>query len=327
MARRRGTLAKIHDFVYRVLTLCDRDLRRRGGFRDGEQQREGRLMRETVASLTPCLRRYAHALLGRWPIPESRAGAGRRADQDADDIAQEALLGFFRAGLLRRDGGGLTAQPSCAVKLALLRCVTRLTREASLGAATVEEAEGGGGARRDRRRPPQKHYPWAPEARALPRLSFESRALLALAALERLDYEEIGAVLDMSADQALVKLARARAEFASELTGFRQSHLRPASAVCEADLHGYADDLLTPRRHDEIAALLRRDDEAARRAQEWRRGAERLRGAFAALEAEPLPANLNFDRPPARRRAAPRRFWRRLLAWVARAQEPVIAAH
>jgi DNA-directed RNA polymerase specialized sigma24 family protein len=298
-------------------------------------------MRESVASLTPSLRRYAHALLGRWPVATCDAGARRRADQDADDLAHEALLGFWRAGLLRRDDSAVSAQPS--IRLALLRCVTALAREAiareqdsawrgpDAGGLSRSEAfdssgvfdSSGASSRRGAR-----HFPWAPEARALPRLPFESRALLALAALERLDYQEIGAVLDMSAAQALAKLARARAKLASETTGLPQSHLRVACGLREADLHGYADDLLEPARRAEVAALLKLDAQAARRAQEWRRGTERLRGAFATLDAEPLPATLDFNRPrPARGRAAVRKTGiGSFIAWLLGAPRPAVAA-
>ena len=262
-------------------------------------------MRETVASLIPSLRRYAHALLGRWPVAGERACARSRADQDADDLAQAALLGFWRAGLLRDSGG--PAQPSGALRLALLRCLTRLAREFVGDDGAVERGEGG------------RHFAWSPEARALPRLSFDSRALLALAALERLDYQDIGAVLDLSAAQALARLARARAELSSEISGRRQLHLRLACGVCEADLHSYADDLLEPARRAEIAALLEQDDEAARRVEEWRRGAERLRGAFATLEAEPLPATLDFSppKPATGRLRGTKTSLRSVFAWLA----------
>ena len=119
-------------------------------------------MRETTASLTPVLRRYAHALLGRWPLAGARADARSRADQDADDLAHEVLLSFWRAGLLRREAG---AQPSGSLRLALLRCLTALAREFSrrqldfavcenFGACENIEAQGGSrrGARPRRRR-------------------------------------------------------------------------------------------------------------------------------------------------------------------------------
>jgi DNA-directed RNA polymerase specialized sigma24 family protein len=280
-------------------------------------------MREDIASLTTSLRRYAHALLGRWPARDARAG-GRRADQDADDLAQEALLGFWRAGLLPRDEAK-AAQPPGALRLALLRCMTALAREFL---RRDEDAEGLLSGARDA--PPRRgarHFPWSPEARALPRLAFESRALLALAALERLDYDDIGAVLDMSAGQALAKLACARAQLASEIAGVREPHLRAAVGVCDAELHGYADDLLERGRRAEIAALLEWDAEAARRVDGLRRGAERLRGAFATLEAEPLPATLNFDPPaPVRRRPLKRRR-SGLLAWLAGGGRPPAHAH
>jgi DNA-directed RNA polymerase specialized sigma24 family protein len=266
-------------------------------------------MREDIASLTLSLRRYAHALLARWPAPDARAGARRRADQDADDLAQEALLGFWRAGLLPRGEETASALPPGTVRLALLRCLTGLAREFLRQGEAWPQREAG-----------ERHFPWSPEARALPRLPLEARALLALAALERLDYEDIGVVLDMSAAQALAKLVRARALLAGEISGVRQPHLRAAGAVCDADLHGYADDLLAPGRRAEIAARLERDAEAARRAEALRRGAERLRGAFAALEAEPLPATLNFRPPaPARVRAQKKRR-NGLLAWLAGAE-------
>jgi len=270
-------------------------------------------MRETIGSLTLSLRRYAHALLGRWPVVQA-VGARSRADQDADDLTQAALLGFWRAGLMQADA---STQPSGALRLAALRCLTRIARE-FVGDDAPADLDGG-----------RAHFPWAPEARALPRLSFDSRALLALAALERLDYDDIGTVLDMSASQALTRLARARAELSSEITGHRQPHLRQASCLCEADLHSYADDLLEPERRAEIAALLEQDAQAARRAAEWRRGAERLRGAFATLEAEPLPATLDFSPPkpvvPRARRA--KKSWKSVVTWIANAPQSAVPAH
>jgi len=278
-------------------------------------------MRETVAGLTPSLRRYAHALLGRWPVAGARPCARKnRADQDADDLTQAALLGFWRAGLL----DGAQERPAGALRLALLRCLTGLARDFVDAGDCLEAGESA------------RHVPWSPEARALPRLSFDSRALLALAALERLGYEDIGAVLDISAAQALTRLARARAELASEITGRRQSHLRPACGLCDADLHSFADDLLEPERRAEIAARLAQDEEAARRVAEWRRGAERLRGAFATLDAEPLPPTLNFSpaRPAAARPKRARNAIGSVFAWLAgaprsalRPRRPLSAAH
>jgi DNA-directed RNA polymerase specialized sigma24 family protein len=271
-------------------------------------------MRERVG-LTLSLRRYAHALLGRWPVAGARGCSRSRADQDADDLAQAALLGFWRAGLLQARG---SLQPSGGLRLALLRCLTLIARDFARFDEGAPACRGG------------RHFPWSPEARALPRLSFESRALLALAALERLDYEDIGAVLDMSAAQALAGLARARAELSSEVTGRGaracQPRLRIASGVREEDLHRYADDLLEPARRVEIAALLEEDEEAARRVEEWRRGAERLRGAFATLEAEPLPATLDFSRlTPIPRDLRPNRSLKRVFAWFSGAPRSAAA--
>jgi DNA-directed RNA polymerase specialized sigma24 family protein len=298
-------------------------------------------MRENVASLTKSLRRYAHALLGRWPVADARVGDRSRADRDADDLAHEALIGFWRAGLLEP----IANRPDGAIKLALLRCVTALARKALPYGQDLEQdldefplfPPGETSADPFRRAP--RHVPWSPEARALPRLPFESRALLALAALERLDYEDIGAVLDMSTGQALTKLARARTLLASEMTGINQPFLRTACGVCEAELHAYADDLLEPSRRAEIAALLEVDCEAAGRAELWRRGAERLRGAFATLEAEPLPATLNFDPPvkaAGRGRSARKSWknkawknkaWKSLVGWLVGAPRPAVTAH
>jgi len=281
-------------------------------------------MSESVLSLTLSARRYAHALLGRWPVAEGVAGGRRRADQDADDLAHQGLLSFWRAGLLSCEE--LAEQPPGALRLALLRRLTRMAGELvrNAGAAGYDrQAAGGGGDRRFAR-----HFPWAPEALALPRLPFESRAVLALAALERLDYDAIGLVLDMSAAQALARLARARAELTSALSGRRQPHLRAAAHMCESDLHGYADGVLAPERRAEVEGWLERDAEAARRVAQWRRDGERLRGAFATLDAEPLPAILNF-RPPvlaARRNPSARKLWRRWWSAVLDGFRPAVAA-
>lgn len=266
-------------------------------------------MRESVAGLALSLRRYAHAVLGRWPVAGARACSRSRADQDADDLAQATLLSFWRAGLIQG-----SAQHSGPLRLAMLRRLTRLARDVAAQGAGAAACGGG------------RHFPWSPEARALPRLSFESRALLALAALERLGHEDIAAVLDISAAQALASLARARAELSSEISGRRLSHLRTACGVAEVDLHLFADDRLDPARRAEIAGLLEQDEEAARRVEDWRRGAERLRGAFATLEAEKLPATLDFSRlTPVRRDLRGKRSLKSVFAWLAGAPRSAAA--
>jgi DNA-directed RNA polymerase specialized sigma24 family protein len=286
-------------------------------------------MRENIVSLTPSLRCYAHALLGRWPLADRRVVGRIGADQDADDLAHVALLGFWRAGLAPLDDGSAPAMPEGALRLALLRCITSLAR-AALRQSVAEQAEAPDLDDKDLLDPAPKrtrYFPWGPEARALPRLPFESRAVLALAALEQLNYDEIGQVLDMSAGQALAKLARARGQMANEVSGESRPFLRAAGQVAEADLHLFADDLLEESRRAEVEALLQTDSDSARRAGEWRRGAERLRGAFAGLLREPVPVTLNFAPSVAARPRRARQSWLKGLAGRLGAPRPALRAH
>jgi DNA-directed RNA polymerase specialized sigma24 family protein len=298
-------------------------------------------MEAYIVNQTPRLRRYAHALLGSWPAPprgaqprgaetqaaETRASGSKSVaapiDQDADDLVHEALLGFWRAGIRKTSAvAGKNAPCSLGetLRIALLRRVTALARahlarkareipasgdrdEASLSqaGASLSQADALG------------HFAWAPEARALPQLTLDLRAPLALVALEQLDYAQAGAVLDMPADRILARLAVARARLAGAISGEARSHLlalpSPPDATAEAaagwsgcpltegELHRFVDDLLDLRRKDEIAALLAARPDMSRRASEWRRQSERLRRAFEPLLREPLPLLLNFTTP------------------------------
>lgn len=279
-------------------------------------------MEAYIVDQTPRLRRYAHALLGSWPAPPRRAqaagagGAGAPVDQDADDLVHEALLGFWRAGLRRTSAvAGRNAPCSLgeALRIALLRRVTTLARDHF--ARKAREILTGAGRKENNESPSdaQGHFAWAPEARALPQLTLDLRAPLALIALEQLDYAQAGAVLDMPAERILARLAVARARLAGAITGEARSHLlalpsSPASTLeaasgwsggplTEGELHRFVDDLLDARRREEIAALLEARPDISRRASEWRRQSERLRRAFEPLMREPLPLLLNFTTP------------------------------
>jgi DNA-directed RNA polymerase specialized sigma24 family protein len=266
-------------------------------------------MRDTIVRLTPRLRRYAHALLGSWPSACSWSADGRaRPDQEADDLAHEALLGFWRAGR-PSTGESCVASPIClhpesSRALALYRRVTALARQRlatdERASPTTPEAS----------IEAPRHFAFAPEAHALPRLSMELRALLALVTIERLTYQEAGEVLDRTGDQVLARLSVARARYASEISGRARPHLRalapalaadkrqwPGGPVTEADLHRFVDRLLDDERRGAVAALLAIEPEMARRTAEWRRHSERLRLAFDPLLREPLPLSLDFSAP------------------------------
>jgi DNA-directed RNA polymerase specialized sigma24 family protein len=271
-------------------------------------------MREIFAQMAPRLRRYAHALLGSWPVEPGRAGRRLRADQDADDLVHQALLGFWRAGFgpagNRRAmrGAGVYPPPACicpddSLKMALYRRVTALARQILAGSPGHPHDEEKKAASHT---PP--HAPWG-EARALPRLSLELRALFALVALERLSYEQAAEVLDLSSDSVLPRLAVARAQLAGEISGQRRAHLVLAetdathgaelagSAVIEGDLHRFVDDSLDRARRDDVTLFLETHSDAALRVSEWRRNVARLRRAFEPLVHEPLPLSLNFFAP------------------------------
>jgi DNA-directed RNA polymerase specialized sigma24 family protein len=292
------------------------------------------LMEAYIVNQTPRLRRYAHALLGSWPAPprgaqprgagaqgaETRASGAKSAaapiDQDADDLVHEALLGFWRAGLRRTSAvSGKNAPCSLgeALRIALLRRVTALARAHFARKARETLASDDRNETSLSHADGQGHFAWAPEARALPQLTLDLRAPLALVALEQLDYAQAGAVLDMPADRILARLAVARARLAGAISGETRSHLlalpSPPDATVEAacswsgcpltegELHRFVDDLLDSRRKDEIAALLAARPDMSRRANEWRRQSERLRRAFEPLMREPLPLLLNFTTP------------------------------
>jgi DNA-directed RNA polymerase specialized sigma24 family protein len=250
-------------------------------------------MCEAIVGATPRLRRYAHALLAAWPRGDG--GSSPRPDQDADDLAQKALLDVRR----ERSAGGLDCDAI------LFRRATALARRHFAGKAAEildaaghgrEQAAGGESA---------SHFAWAPEARALPCLPLDLRAILALVALERVSYAEAGRALDIPEERALARLAVARARLASEISGAGRPHLVALAPgernEAESDLHRYADDLLDEDRSAEIAAFLETSPEAARRVAEWRRQGERLRRAFAPLMALPLPPSLDFATPDSAR--------------------------
>jgi DNA-directed RNA polymerase specialized sigma24 family protein len=234
-------------------------------------------MSEAIVGAARRLRRYAHAVLGAWP----RDDALPQADQDADDLAQKALLDMRRGGFEQN------------FDELLIRKATMLARRHSWANAGEIPASDGQGGENTASGESAGHFAWAPEARALPRLPLDLRAILALVVLERLSYAEAGRALDMPEERALARLAVARARLASEIAGAAHVHLvslPPAeAAVTEGDLHRFADNLLDEKRTEEIAAFLKASPAAARRVAEWRRQSERLRGAFAPLVALPLP--------------------------------------
>lgn len=284
-----------------------------------------------AVDLAPRLRRYAHALLGRLPTAARGAGeAGVRVDQDADDLVHDALIGFWRAGFRKTSEAGDGAQ-DMALRIALFRRVTILARE-HLARKASQLLESGGRRKEDagEAEGEARHFAWAPEARALPRLDLDLRALLALVTLERLNYDQAGAVLDMPAERALARLAFARARLASAISGEACSHLaaircaglssanfswasaafanrpwvdrpwagrRTSAPVTEGDLHRLVDELLDESRSAEVAAALESQPDLMRRASEWRRQGARLRRAFEPLLREPLPLSLNFAAP------------------------------
>jgi DNA-directed RNA polymerase specialized sigma24 family protein len=284
-------------------------------------------MEAYIVDQTPQLRRYAHALLGSWPAPPRGAprvgpqgagpqGGGAPVDQDADDLVHEALLGFWRAGL-RSTGAAAGKNTPCslgeALRIALLRRVTALARDHFARKAREMLAGEGRKEASEAHADAQGHFAWAPEARALPLLTLDLRAPLALVALEQLDYAQAGAVLDMPAERILARLAVARARLAGAISGEARSHLlalpSPPDAtvqvasgwsegpITEGELHRFVDDLVDSRRREEIAELLESRPDISRRASEWRRQSERLRRAFEPLMSEPLPLLLNFTTP------------------------------
>ena len=274
-------------------------------------------MRDYLVQTAPRLRRYAHALLGSWPIAQQGAERRLRADQDADDLAHQALLGFWRAGFgppgspRVAPGAGLIPSPTCicpddALTLALYRRVTSLARQSVSRQPDKQRAFGDSS---DAMVSPF-HTPWAPEARALPRLPFELRALIGLVAIERLSHQQAAEALDLRESLMLPRLAVARAQFSTEISGERRAHLVLAEAdqapemnqaVTERDLLLYVDDLLDRSRREDVGLFLKSRPDAARRVSEWLRNDERLRRAFEPLMREPLPPALNFSSPnPAR---------------------------
>ncbi len=293
-------------------------------------------MCEAIAGATPRLRRYAHALLAAWPRGDGgdswpRGGdSWPRADQDADDLAKKALLDNWR----ERSAAGHAGEQACDAIL-FRRATALARRHFADAAAEILDAAG-----RDSEKAASgelaghfasRHFAWAPEARALPRLPLDLRAILALVVLERLSYAEAGRALGIPQERALARLVVARARLASEISGAGRPHLVALAPggrnQAESDLHRYADDLLDHDRSAEIAAFLETSPQAARRVAEWRRQSERLRRAFAPLMALPLPPSLDFAAPetfalPRRREARTRGVFRRLGALFAAPAEP-----
>lgn len=279
-------------------------------------------MREFLSQTAPKLRRYAHALLGRWPAATDRRGDGRpRADQDADDLAQQALLDFLRAGLApdalrpatnsgKISPGPVAFIPCEPLRVALYRDVTALARKSLAQEAVDDRQVFSTPCPVDAAKTPV-HFPWAPEARALPRLTFDLRALLALVTLERLNYEQAAEALDMRIECVLPRLAVARARLASEISGQARLHLVAAEScrkdepglaggpATEGDLHRLLDHLLDRDRRLEISLYLESRPDAKRRVDEWRRHGVRLRRAFEPLMRQPLPPSLDFIAPGA----------------------------
>jgi DNA-directed RNA polymerase specialized sigma24 family protein len=259
-------------------------------------------MGERIVGATLRLRRYAHALLAAWPRADHDAP---RADQDADDLAQQALLDVWRAG---RHGA------ESDLDVVLFRRATILARR-RFSVKAAEILGGGSGPAKDALNESEGHsassqfasghFAWAPEARALPRLPLDLRAILALVMLERMSYADAARALDMPEQRALARLAVARARLAHEISGAGRPHLialppnpdQPVAA--ESDLHRFADDLLDEDGSAEIADFLETSPDAARRVAEWRRQGERLRSAFAPLMTLPLPPFLDFAAPEA----------------------------
>ncbi|HUO54508.1 MAG TPA: hypothetical protein VMU18_07200, partial [Rhodoblastus sp.] len=179
-------------------------------------------MSDAIVSITPQLRRYAHAALGCWPPAPRRPGETRpRVDQDADDLVHDALLDCWRAGARRQGDAGADD----GLRLALYARVTALARLHVARNAAQSLAASGQDDVAEAPAAPMTHIPWAPELAALPRLALDLRALLALVTLERLTYAQAGAVLDMAEDQVLARLTVARARFASEIAGVVRTHL------------------------------------------------------------------------------------------------------
>ncbi len=275
-------------------------------------------MCEAIVGAAPRLRRYAHALLAAWPRGDG--GLSPRANQDADDLAKKALLDIWR----ERSAAGHAGEQACDA--VLFRRATALARRHFADAAAEILDAAGRDSAKAASGESAGHFAWAPEARALPRLPLDLRAILALVVLERLSYAEAGRALGIPQQRALARLVVARARLASEISGASRPHLVAlapgARNEAESDLHRYADDLLDEDRSAEIAAFLETSPEAARRVAEWRRQSERLRRAFAPLMALPLPPSLDFATPetfalPRRREARTRGVFRRLGALFA----------
>ncbi len=263
-------------------------------------------MGERIVGATPRLRRYAHALLAAWPRGDGALSPradqdAPRADQDADDLAHEALLAVWRAG-------GRGAEKD--LDAVLFRRTTILARR-RFSARAAQLLAGDQGRGKDVSSESAGHFAWAPEARALPRLPLDLRAILALVVLERLNYADAARALDMPEQRALARLSVARARLASEISGDGRRRLIALAPnermVAESDLHRFADDLLDEDRSAEIAAFLETSPKAARRVAEGRRQSERLRRAFAPLRTLPLPPSLDFAAPETGARAGPAR--------------------
>jgi len=79
--------------------------------------------------------------------------------------------------------------------------------------------------------------------------------------------------------------------------------------ITEDDLHAYVDQALEPERRAEVASYLDDHQDVAARVAAFATQREQLRGAFASIADEPLPAELNLSHIIESRRRSPMRAW------------------
>jgi anti-sigma factor RsiW len=84
----------------------------------------------------------------------------------------------------------------------------------------------------------------------------------------------------------------------------------PERPTAEEDLHAYVDDQLDPASRAAVARYLEQHPDVAERVAAYTAQAERLRAAFAARAAEPIPPTLNLSRLLEQRLASRRHSWR-----------------
>lgn len=84
----------------------------------------------------------------------------------------------------------------------------------------------------------------------------------------------------------------------------------PERPIAEEDLHAYVDGRLDPASRGAVARYLEQNPAAAERATAYQAQVERLRAAFAARAAEPIPPALNLSRLIEQRLARRRPPWR-----------------